>query len=221
MCHFFRSCFQTMTFALFIMASSQPFASADEPKAEEPVQVKLPEGYVSEAPLPEGFPAPGEVGKVVEKIYPQSRTYSSTGKAAFMQLFLYLQKNRYEMTAPVIMAYKHKPADAPLLDQVMSMPIDVERLHFVLEKPTLDEPKEAGEITVADVPAVRVLSVALQGKREAEEITKAEKQLRDELTMREDLTEAGEMRILGYNGPGTPAKKRYWEVQLPVKLKKE
>ena len=66
-----------------------------------------PAGYINEGPLPEGFPPPSEVGQVVEKSYPLCRTYSAEGNNAFMRCFAYLVKQKHEMTAPVIMDYKH------------------------------------------------------------------------------------------------------------------
>lgn len=171
----------------------------------------LPAGYVSEAPLPAGFPPPSEVGKVVEKSYPVVRSFSAKGEGAFMKCFGYLAKHKHKMTAPVVMDSR---AGDDALDE--DMPFGVERMHFLLEQNSLDEPKEEGPVTVADIPAMRVLSVAHQGQLEPQTLERSRKQLEDELEQRADLRAAGELRVLGYNGPMTPPAKLYWEIQLPV-----
>ncbi|QDU63370.1 SOUL heme-binding protein [Planctomycetes bacterium Pan216] len=174
--------------------------------------VNLPEGYIAEAPLPEGFPPPSEVGKVVEKQYPLARTYSATGNGAFWICFAYLKTHKHEMTAPVIM---NEPKDFPT--PAKGFPYGMERMHFVMEKPTMGEVKKDRFIKVADMPAMTVLSIAYQGDLTGEKMNQLEKELRKTLAERPDLVAAGPIRYLGYNSPGIPASKRYSEIQLPVK----
>jgi hypothetical protein len=102
-------------------------------------QDDYPPGYIEEAPLPEGFPAPSAVGKIVEKNYPLCRTYSAQGNDAFMRCFAYLAKQEHEMTAPVVVDYKQK-ADAPESQSADFDFMNVARMHFVLKEPSLDEP---------------------------------------------------------------------------------
>jgi hypothetical protein len=180
--------------------------------ADEQVEAdrKFPDGYVNEAPLPEGFPPPTEVGKVVEKAYPVIRSFSATGENAFGKCFTYLALKRHEMTAPVVMNYDKSQAGDDML------PHEVERMHFLLEKPSLDEPKTVGPVTVADMDKMRVVSIAHQGKLTPEDIDRYEQKLREYAQQKKSLKVSGEARLLGYNGPMTPATKRYWEIQLPV-----
>jgi len=187
-------------------------AAGNELRGQTPPQA--PPGYVAEAPLPEGFPLPGEPGKVIEKRYPRARSYSASGQGAFMKCFAYLSKSKHEMTAPVVMEYDNDPAGEAKGDE---MPVPVKRMHFLLEKISQDEPKTDGEVTVADLPELHVLSIASQGRMTAEQVKVLEKKLRDHLAAREDLRAAGSTRILGYNGPAVPRDKAYWEFQLPVK----
>lgn len=184
-------------------------------RCAEPSKPKLPDGYVEEAPLPAGFPAPGPVGQVIEKSYPVTRSFSATGDGAFLKCFGYLAEHQYKMTAPVVMEYK-PGAENKGPETRSRMPIPIERMHFLLEKNSLDEPKEAGSVKVADMPKMRVLSIAQQEPVTAEAIKAAQEKLLARLKELGDLRSAGQFRLLGYNSPLIPRNKNYWEVQLPV-----
>ena len=175
-----------------------------------------PPGFIPEAPLPEGFPPPSEVGRVVEKSYPLCRTYSAPGNNAFMRCFAYLSKQRHEMTIPVILDYRPKP-DAREAQPANMDFMDVARMHFILEEPSLDEPKEDGPVTVADMPRMRVLSIAIQGAMSAEKLGEAERKLEAEMARRKNITAAGPKRVLGYNSPMVPRDKAFWEIQVPIR----
>lgn len=184
-------------------------------RCAEPSKPKLPDGYLEEAPLPVGFPAPGPVGQVIEKSYPVTRTFSATGDSAFMKCFGYLAEHQYKMTAPVVMEYK-PGAEYKGKETQSGMPIPIERMHFLLEKNSLDEPKEAGAVKVADMPRIKVLSIAQQGPVTAEAIKAAQEKLVARLKELGNLQSTGQFRLLGYNSPMIPRSKNYWEVQLPV-----
>lgn len=184
-------------------------------QGEEPAQPKLPAGYVEEAPLPEGFPPPGPVGEVIEKQYPVTRSYSAAGDGAFMDCFSYLAAHHHKMTAPVVVEYK--PGTEKSSGQARSgMPIPIERMHFLLEKNSLDDLKEAGAVKVADMPKMRVLSIAQRGPVTKEAIKSAQDKLNAKLKELAKVQSAGEFRILGYNSPMIPREKNFWEVQLPI-----
>jgi hypothetical protein len=187
-------------------------------RGESAVKANLPAGYVAEAPLPEGFPPPSEPGKVVEKTYPVLRSYSATGPSAFMKCFGYLSIKQHKMTAPVVMECKpgadpskHLPGD--------DMPVPIERMHFLLEKNSLDEPKAAGPIKVADMPAMRVLSIAFRGDSTSEAVKKGQDAIESRLKEMPGIERAGEYRILGYNSPMLERSKNFWELQLPIAKK--
>ncbi len=194
-------------------------AGGSTARAEE----ALPQGYVVEAPLPEGFPPPSEVGKIVEKEYPLARTYSATGRGQFMKCFGYLSLNRHKMTAPVVMEYDQRKPDGMDTepDDGEMLPVDIKRMHFVLEKVSLDKPKKAALVEVADMPKMRVLSIAHQGRLSAEIIAESETKLATELKARPELKAAGGTRIMGYNGPSVREEKLFWEIQLPVETAQE
>jgi SOUL heme-binding protein len=180
---------------------------------EEP---KYPQGFINEGPLPEGFPPPSEVGQIVEKCYPLCRTYSAEGSNAFMRCFTYLTKHKHEMTAPVIMDYKRRePSDKPKAIANFNA-MDINRMHFVLERPVLDEPKNEGAVVVADMPTMRVLSIAFQGQLSADAREQVEKKLAAEIESRKNITVVGPYRLLGYNSPFVPKDKAFWEIQVPI-----
>jgi hypothetical protein len=191
--------------------------ASEAPELEETVESpEYPPGYIEEAALPEGFPPPSAVGQVVEKKYPLCRTYSAPGNNAFMRCFSYLAKQKHEMTAPVIMDYKPK-ADASENQAADVDFMKVDRMHFILEKPSLDEPKQDGPVTVANMPQMRVLSIAYQGGMSAARIADAERMLEAEIERRKTVVATGPKRVLGYNSPMVPRDKSYWEVQIPIK----
>jgi SOUL heme-binding protein len=214
----------TMIGSLWAMSGRTSAASGegdDQEKAVPQSQVSegkgYPEGFINEGPLPKGFPPPSAVGQVVEKTYPLCRTYSAEGNNAFMRCFAYLSKQKHEMTAPVIMEYE-RPADnanaKPGADVNFA---DVARMHFILAEPSLDKPRQEGPVLVADMPQMRVLSIAIQGEMSARQREDAERQLDAEIAKRKDVAAAGPKRVLGYNSPMVPRDKRFWEIQVPIK----
>jgi hypothetical protein len=184
-------------------------------RGESAVNANLPADYVEEAPLPEGFPPPSEPGKVVEKIYPVLRSYSATGPGSFMKCFGYLSVKQHKMTAPVVMECK-PDADPSKHDPGDEMPVPIERMHFLLEKNSLDTPKVLGPIRVADMPPMRVLSIAFRGDSTPEAVKKGQAAIESRLKEMSGIERAGEYRILGYNSPMLERSKNFWELQLPI-----
>lgn len=185
--------------------------------------VGFPKDYLEEGPLPAGYPPPSEVGQVVEKLYPKTRSYSATGDGAFFKCFAYLSAKQHKMTAPVVMEYRSTDVDRTDADQenvgergADGIPVAVERMHFLLERNSLDEPSDADPVRVGDIPAMRVLSIAYQGELTEEVVESAQSKLSARLAELPKLHRAGEFRILGYNSPMIAKDKTYWEVQLPV-----
>jgi SOUL heme-binding protein len=215
----------TIIGSLWVMAGRISAASAEiddhegaaqqAPASEE--KIAYPAGYIAEGPLPDGFPPPAEVGKVVEKTYPLCRTYSAEGNNAFMRCFAYLSKQKHEMTAPVIMEYERGADNANARPGADVNFANVARMHFVLADLSLDKPKQEGPVLVADMPKMRVLSIAIQGEMSARQREDAEHKLDVESAKRKDIAAAGPKRVLGYNSPMVPRDKRFWEIQVPIK----
>ncbi len=212
----------TITGSLWAVSGWRSATAADDPKSAAPTSSvseqdpKYPAGYINEGPLPEGFPPPGEVGKVVEKTYPLCRTFSAEGNNAFMRCFAYLSKQQHEMTAPVIMEYKPPGENNDAKPGGDVNFADVGRMHFVLGDLSLDEPKQDGPVLVADMAKMRVLSIAVLGEMLPRQRENAEQKLDAELAKRKDVAAAGPKRVLGYNSPMVPKDKRLWEVQVPI-----
>jgi hypothetical protein len=201
-----------MLASFVVIASPLLIASRSYAVDENP---KFPARYVEEAPLPEGFPPPSEVGQIVEKVYPTTRSYSATGKGAFFKCFGYLTVKQLKMTAPVVVDYDPK-AEQPQKPEYSEMPIAFNRMHFLLEKNSLDEPNKNEIITVGDLPKLCVVSLAQQGEITAEKIKAAEAKLQEHLKTLPNVKAGSDWRILVYNGPRVPKDKVYWEVQLPI-----
>lgn len=162
--------------------------------------------YVEEAPLPEGWPKPGPFGVATEKKYPAYRaafTAQSGEFTGFWTLFSHIKKNDIPMTAPVEIAVEPREEGKGMKQIAMG---------FLYQKDTVGQPGPDGQaVTVKDIPAARALSYAWVGKDKDENTARARAAL--ELALAEKKLTAKSFRLLGYNGPGTPAEKRTWELQ--------
>jgi hypothetical protein len=172
--------------------------------AEQPAPAPAAPAYVSEAPLPEGWPQPGPYLKVTEKAYPAYRAAFTGGKGetgSFWTLFLHIKKNDIPMTAPVEMAME--PTEGDLSRSNMA---------FLYQNGQVGQPGAAGRnVEVRDVPAYKVLNYTWQGTDSKENIATARAAIEAELAQRK--VTASQFRLLGYNGPGTPRAKATWELQ--------
>jgi hypothetical protein len=172
--------------------------------AQSPVAPAAAPVYVSEAPLPEGWPQPGPYNLVSEKTYPAYRAAFTTGKGesgSFWTLFMHIKRNDIPMTAPVEMEVK--PSDSGL---------DRAGMAFLYQNDQVGQTGAAGRsVEVRDVAASKVLSYTWQGSDSKANQATARAALEAELTTRK-LT-AASYRLLGYNGPGTPRAKATWELQ--------
>jgi hypothetical protein len=166
---------------------------------------------ISEAPLPEGFPPPGEVGKIIVKEYPAYRAARTAmngmgdDNGAFGKLFRHISSNNVKMTAPVEMTYEH--------ESVISMA-------FLYAHPKLGETRKEGDVDVVDFPAVTVVSIGLRGNYSDERHAAAVKKLQAWLDQhRDEYESAGPSRLMGYNSPFVLPMLRYAEAQIPIRTK--
>lgn len=169
---------------------------------------KGPPSYVSEAPLPAGWPQPGPYDRVSEKSYPLYRAAFTTQKGenlAFFKLFGHIKKNGIPMTSPVEMAMDGGEAG-----------LEMSTMGFLYQSEKVGATGPAGDkLEVRDVPAAKVLSYTWQGVDSKANRAKAKEAL--ETTLADRKLRAGFFRLLGYNGPGTPAARRTWELQAVLK----
>ena len=185
-------------FAFFLLTS--PTLLADE--------VSSP-AYVSEAPLPKGWPKPGPYNEVAEKHYPEYRVAFTQGGGgmSFWTLFSHIKKNNIPMTAPV------------------EMPMEVKEdgmkkaaMGFLYQNTEVGKTGADGKrIEVKDVKKSSVLSYTWRGDDSEEQVKNARKALDTALAKKKVKAES--FRLLGYNGPGTPRENRTYELQalLPAR----
>jgi hypothetical protein len=157
-----------------------------------------------EAPLPEGFPGPGPLGRVVVKSYPRYRAARAEGVMSFWTLFRHIKKKNVQMTAPVEMT---------MSDELREMD-----MAFLYEEPEQGEAVRDGRVQVIDHEPMTVLSVGMRGDQPREAVSRARDWIEDVLE-REGWTRAGSWRVLGYNSPMVSDSRRFWELQLPVTRK--
>lgn len=165
---------------------------------------------IKEAELPEGFPDYTPVGTIEVKQYPAMRKATAKGMD-FWSLFRHIKSNNVAMTAPVEMRMSgdaRGPSDRP------------ESMAFFYERGDQGTSGRAGNVTVVDDDALTVVSIGCRGRRTAEAVEKARRQLLEWIDARSDQYEvAGPLRIMGYNSPFVPANRQFFEVQIPVSLK--
>jgi len=163
--------------------------------------------YVSEAPLPEGWPLPGPYGKVTEKNFPSYRAAFAPGGTStmpFFTLFGHIKKNGIPMTAPVELAME--PKNGGLRQTSMA---------FLYQNQKVGKTGTDGKtVEVRDVPAFKALCYTWQGTDSKEAVVRARAAIEAELNTSKRT--AKEFRMLGYNGPGTPRDKRTWELQAII-----
>lgn len=165
---------------------------------------------IKEAELPEGFPGYTPVGTIEVKQYPAMRKAAADGSNRFWALFRHIKANNVAMTAPVEM--RMGDAKAPTGRE--------ESMAFFYERADQGTPGAAGGVTVVDDEALTVVSIGCRGRRTAESVEKARRQLLEWIDARSDQYEiAGPLRVMGYNSPFVPANRQFYEVQIPVSPK--
>jgi hypothetical protein len=154
-----------------------------------------------EAPLPEGFPGPGPLGRIVVKKYPKYRAARVEGANSFWTLFQHIKKNDVQMTAPVEMTMRDETDEIDMA--------------FLYESPEQGEAGSDGMVEVLDLEPATVLSIGLRGRRNRAAVDEARDWIQDYMT-REGWCKAGSWRTLGYNSPMVGASRSFWELQIPV-----
>lgn len=180
--------------------------------AEPPVDPAAAPVYVSEAPLPRGWPVPGPYQQVSEKSLPAYRAAFTKGKGSsmsFWTLFMHIKRQDIPMTAPVEMQVK------PAGDKMQR-----EGMAFLYQSDKVGRTGADGRsVEVRDVPAAKVLSYTWQGRDTEANVATARAALDAALAQRK--VAATGFRLLGYNGPGTPRDKATWELQAVLPAVRE
>ena len=186
--------------------------------AAEP-QTKGTPWLVSEANLPQGYPAAGPVDEVVVKTYPVHRLARVRAEGGtdgmFWKLFNHIKRNDIAMTAPVEMSWGNdtagKPGDKPVGEP--------NAMAFLYREPTLGnagaDPNDAA-VMVEDVPEVKVVSIGLRGSYGKKTFLRGYKKLTAWLAEHPEWQASGSPRTLGYNSPMVPGFMKFSEVQIPI-----
>ena len=155
-----------------------------------------------EAALPAAYPGPSPLGRIVRKAYPASRVARTPGGTSFWALFNHIKKHGVRMTTPVV--------------ETLDSQGQIEGMAFLYEKPDQGTTGVHGDVTVADVAPVTVLSLAMRGER-TEALRQAAQALMKARLTAEGLEAVGAWRVLRYHGPAVPAARRVWELQVALR----
>jgi hypothetical protein len=175
-----------------------------------------------EAPLPVGYPPPTPPECVEIKTYPVVRRaeFSSQGPTSigmgngFWPLFNHIKKRDIAMTSPVEMDYDGMLGDdGKLTDEKGSWTMSF--LYRQVEQGPTGSAERG--VKVEDKPEVTVISIGLMGGYGINRVNQGLAKLQDALAKQDRWVAAGDPRSLSYNGPQIPFKRRWSEVQIPVK----
>jgi SOUL heme-binding protein len=171
-------------------------------------------------PLPVGYPAPTAPGAIELKAYPSVRRAEVSGAAppdlasnvGFWKLFRHIKSRDIPMTSPVEMDYRGIDLAGSRDDQSWSMA-------FLYREPSLGATGKSGDVNVVDSVPTVVLSVGALGSYGLPDAMRVLATLRRALAEIDRLEPVGSVRVLHYNGPDVPDGSRWFEVQVPVRLK--
>lgn len=177
-------------------------------------------GEVStDTPLPVGYPRPTAPGAIEIKTYPVVRRAefhreespnAMSGNIAFWPLFQHIKEREIAMTAPVEMDYPGLEPDPKSEPESWTMSF--------LYRSTDQGPTGAfGGVVVRDQPAVTVVSLGYKGPYSMEWARIKLAELEAWLDGQSAWVRDGEPRLMHYNGPNVPVRRRWAEVQIPVR----
>lgn len=166
-----------------------------------------------QAESPAGFPEFRAVNEIELRHYPRYRMVQTAMRggsmAAFWPLFRHIESNHIAMTTPVQMDWQEQ-ADA------VDRPV---RMAFLYGDPDRSPGRADRGVEVVDVPAQWVLSVGAIGDDQRQVVEALHRRLLACAAANATrLAPAGPPRTMGYNSPMVSRERRYFEVQLPVRL---
>ena len=170
-----------------------------------------------QAPAPASWPMPAPVGDVVIKEYPAYRMATAPMRnegdmSAFWKLFRHIQANDIPMTAPVQMDHA---ADT---DGVMG---ERRAMAFLYEDDSRGQVGKAGKVEIVDVPAATWASMGARGYETQDSIDDLRSALVTWLRQHAPRYEVtGPMRVMGWNSPTVRGERRFYEVELPLRLRR-
>ncbi len=162
------------------------------------------DGYVMEAGLPAGWPAPGEVEAISLVTIPAHRAAESSG---FWPLFMHIKQAGIPMTAPVT-----RPVAATSPDAAPP----AASMRFLYPSATTPAAAAANGVRIIDVPAQSALRLTRRGPAGREAVAAAVTRLRAEAE-RLSLVASDQLTLCEYNSPMLSPAKRTWEILLAVR----
>jgi len=173
------------------------------------------EGVFTDTKLPVGYPRPTPPGAIELKTYPPVRQAEVSGEGGtgsgsmrgFWPLFRHISRNDIAMTAPVEMRYQDSDGDERTDRWTMA---------FLYHTPENGPTGEDGNVVIVDTEPVTVLSIGVMGGDRMTSVEEHLARLEAWITESPEWDLAGEVRVLGYNGPNVRPANRWWEVQVPV-----
>jgi len=168
-----------------------------------------------EAPTPVGWPNATPVNELAILDYPTYRLARTSMQGAtrgqngaFWKLFRHIDSNKIAMTAPVEMSYTGRAgAEEP------------EWMAFLYANQAIGAPGTEGEVEIVDVPAARVLSIGHRGSMGERTMQQKKAELDAWLAAHPEWEVCGPMRSMGWNSPMVADARKYWELQVQVRLK--
>lgn len=171
-----------------------------------------------EAPTPADWPAPAPVGDVVIKEYPAYRMATAPMRSqgdmsAFGKLFRHIQSNDIPMTAPVQMDH------AAGVDREVG---ERRGMSFLYEDQARGQVGKAGDVEIVDVPAAIWASIGARGYETRDSIDDLRAALLAWLRQHAARYEVvGPLRVMGWNSPSVRGDRRFYEVELPLRLRRD
>ncbi len=171
---------------------------------------------VLEAETPEGFPRWTPVGKIEVKEYPAYRLaryemqLAARDNSAFFILFNHIKKKKIEMTAPVQMEYRLDDGKNP----------QQTNMAFLYGSTAIGKKGEMESgVKVNDIPAGLLVSIGMRGQRSQAQIESIHSVLKSWLKRNRGKYAAdGPLRVMDYNSPFVQGNRRYYEIQIPIRL---
>jgi hypothetical protein len=129
---------------------------------------------------------------------------------SFLTLFGHIKRNDIPMTAPVEIGLSPNTSDGMMMTSMA----------FLYQNPGVGAQGPDGNVQVTDVEAYLGLTVGLRGEMNDRDIESARNLIDQWIRHNAERYEStGRYRLLGYNGPGVAADRKYYEVQLVVNQK--
>jgi hypothetical protein len=174
--------------------------------------------------LPEGYPAPTPPKAIELKVYPAARRAEVSGtmnpdmgtNIGFWPLFQHIQKQEIAMTSPVEMDYRDwvdQPDEAP----------GAWTMSFLYRTPEMGVTGADGNVRVVDTEPITMLAIGMNGPYRLAVVRTGLNRLREWLAAQNECeaVDDGDPRAMFYNDPSVPDQRKWLEVQIPVRLKRE